>query len=47
MFDQHLEDLKEKGAKVIIAEVNDVVARQLMCRAFKLNMNAEQVICGK
>lgn len=37
---QYLEDLKSKRARIIIADVVDEIARQVMCEAFKLEMTA-------
>ncbi|XP_015177762.1 PREDICTED: receptor-type guanylate cyclase gcy-4-like isoform X2 [Polistes dominula] len=37
-----LQDLKQKRAKIIIADVYDKVARQVMCEAYKLEMTAVQ-----
>ncbi|XP_033330257.2 uncharacterized protein LOC117222594 [Megalopta genalis] len=39
---KYLQDLKEKKAKIIIADVNDQVARQVMCEASRLEMTAAQ-----
>ncbi|KAK0157842.1 hypothetical protein PV328_011532 [Microctonus aethiopoides] len=39
---QYLLDLKQNRARIIIADVYDVVARQVMCEAFKLEMTAVQ-----
>ena len=39
-----MQDLKQKKAKIIIADVYDQVARQVMCEAYKLEMTAVQVI---
>jgi len=36
--------LKEKRARIIIADVYGEVARQVMCEAYKLEMTAVQVI---
>lgn len=41
---QYLQDLKERRAKIIIADVYDEVARQVMCEAYKLKMTAVEVI---
>ncbi|XP_029161523.1 receptor-type guanylate cyclase gcy-5-like [Nylanderia fulva] len=38
----YLQDLKEKRARIIIADVYDEVARQVMCQAYKLEMTAIQ-----
>ncbi|XP_030749572.1 atrial natriuretic peptide receptor 2-like isoform X2 [Sitophilus oryzae] len=35
---RYLEDLREKRARIIIADVVDEIARQVMCEAYKLNM---------
>lgn len=40
---QYLQDLKQKRAKIIISDVNDQVARQVMCEAYRLQMTAVQV----
>ncbi|XP_076647965.1 uncharacterized protein LOC143356288 [Halictus rubicundus] len=37
---KYLQDLKDKKAKIIIADVNDQVARQVMCEASRLEMTA-------
>ncbi|KAI4493175.1 hypothetical protein M0802_009592 [Mischocyttarus mexicanus] len=37
-----LQDLKQKRAKIIIADVYDKVARQVMCEAYKLELTAVQ-----
>ncbi|XP_043673459.1 uncharacterized protein LOC122631609 isoform X2 [Vespula pensylvanica] len=37
-----LQDLKQKRARIIIADVYDQVARQVMCEAYKLEMTAVQ-----
>ncbi|XP_014611297.1 PREDICTED: receptor-type guanylate cyclase gcy-4-like isoform X1 [Polistes canadensis] len=37
-----LQDLKQKRAKIIIADVYDKVAREVMCEAYKLEMTAVQ-----
>ncbi|XP_033208855.1 uncharacterized protein LOC117167784 isoform X3 [Belonocnema kinseyi] len=39
---KYLHDLKQKRARIIIADVNDQVARQVLCEAYKLEMSAEQ-----
>ena len=39
-----MQDLKQKRARIIIADVNDQVARQVLCEAYKLEMTATQVI---
>ncbi|XP_077272002.1 uncharacterized protein LOC143902726 [Temnothorax americanus] len=39
---KYLQDLKEKRAKIIIADVYGEVARQVMCEAYKLEMTAVQ-----
>ncbi|XP_043507447.1 uncharacterized protein LOC122527382 isoform X1 [Frieseomelitta varia] len=39
---KYLQDLKQKKAKIIIADVYDQVARQVMCEAYKLEMTAVQ-----
>ncbi|XP_015433610.1 PREDICTED: uncharacterized protein LOC107189564 [Dufourea novaeangliae] len=39
---KYLQDLKQKKAKIIIADVNDQVARQAMCEAYRLQMTAFQ-----
>ncbi|XP_054006339.1 uncharacterized protein LOC128891132 [Hylaeus anthracinus] len=39
---KHLQDLKQKKAKIIIADVYDQVARQVMCEAYRLKMTAAQ-----
>nr|XP_042909123.1 gamma-aminobutyric acid type B receptor subunit 1 isoform X2 [Parasteatoda tepidariorum] len=36
----YLEDLKEKGAKIIIGDFYDYAARAVMCEAYKLGMTA-------
>ncbi|VEN45528.1 unnamed protein product, partial [Callosobruchus maculatus] len=38
----HLEDLKSKRARIIIADVVDDVARVVMCEAYKMEMTAKQ-----
>uniref|UniRef100_A0A182QRN7 receptor protein-tyrosine kinase n=1 Tax=Anopheles farauti TaxID=69004 RepID=A0A182QRN7_9DIPT len=38
---RYLLDLKSKNAKIIIADVDDKVARVIMCEAYKLEMTAE------
>lgn len=43
MYLQYLDDLKEKRARIIIADTNDKVARQVMCEAYLLEMTAVQV----
>lgn len=40
---QYLEDLKQKRARIIISDVYDQVARQVMCEAYRLEMTAVQV----
>lgn len=40
---QYLQELEQKRARIIIADVYDVVARQVMCEAYKLQMTAHQV----
>ncbi|XP_061510796.1 uncharacterized protein LOC4578387 [Anopheles gambiae] len=40
-MNQYLLDLKSKSAKIIIADVDDKVARVIMCEAYKLEMTAE------
>lgn len=42
VFYQHLEDLKRRHLKIIIADVYDEVARTLMCEAYKLGMTARE-----
>ncbi|XP_071557353.1 uncharacterized protein [Temnothorax nylanderi] len=42
MMTKYLQDLKEKRAKIIIADVYGEVARQVMCEAYKLEMTAVQ-----
>lgn len=37
-----MEDLKRNRAKIIIADVNDEVARTVMCDAYKLGMTARE-----
>ncbi|XP_008543958.2 uncharacterized protein LOC103568771 [Microplitis demolitor] len=37
---EYLEDLKKIRAKIIIADVYDTIARQVMCEAYKLKMTA-------
>ncbi|XP_074115403.1 uncharacterized protein LOC141538040 isoform X1 [Cotesia typhae] len=37
---EYLEDLKQIRAKIIIADVYDTIARQVMCEAYKLKMTA-------
>lgn len=44
IISQYLQDLKQKKAKIIIADVYDQVARQVMCEAYRLEMTAVQVI---
>ncbi|XP_011137908.1 uncharacterized LOC105182277 isoform X1 [Harpegnathos saltator] len=39
---KYLQDLKERRAKIIIADVYDGVVRQVMCEAYKLDMTAVQ-----
>ncbi|XP_068980549.1 uncharacterized protein [Bombus flavifrons] len=39
---KYLQDLKQKKAKIIIADVYDQVARQVMCEAYRLEMTAVQ-----
>ncbi|XP_012262718.2 uncharacterized protein LOC105689915 isoform X2 [Athalia rosae] len=39
---RYLENLKKKRAKIIIADVYDEVARQVMCEAYKLKMTAQE-----
>ncbi|XP_012274072.1 uncharacterized protein LOC105696282 isoform X2 [Orussus abietinus] len=39
---RYLQDLKQKRARIIIADVYDEVARQVMCQAHKLEMTATQ-----
>lgn len=39
---KHLEDLKSKRARIIIADVIDEVARSVMCEAYKMDMTAKQ-----
>ncbi|XP_011298958.1 uncharacterized protein [Fopius arisanus] len=39
---QYLLDLKRKRARIIIADVYDTVARQIMCQAYKLQMMPAQ-----
>ncbi|XP_076285290.1 uncharacterized protein LOC143211458 [Lasioglossum baleicum] len=39
---KYLQDLKDKRAKIIIADVNDQIARQVMCEASRLEMTAAQ-----
>ncbi|XP_024935475.1 uncharacterized protein LOC107275141 isoform X2 [Cephus cinctus] len=39
---RYLQQLKENRAKIIIADVNDQVARQVMCEAYRLGMTAVQ-----
>lgn len=39
---KYLQELKEKRARIIIADVNDQVARQVMCEAYKLQMTGAQ-----
>jgi len=38
----YLEDLKERGAKVIIADFYEPAARHIMCQAYKLSMTQAQ-----
>uniref|UniRef100_A0A182PFP9 receptor protein-tyrosine kinase n=1 Tax=Anopheles epiroticus TaxID=199890 RepID=A0A182PFP9_9DIPT len=40
-MNRYLLDLKSKSAKIIIADVDDKVARVIMCEAYKLEMTAE------
>ncbi|XP_076631100.1 uncharacterized protein LOC143346666 [Colletes latitarsis] len=42
MMTKYLQDLKQKKAKIIIADVYDQVARQVMCEAYRLEMTAVQ-----
>ena len=35
---QYLKDLKESGAKVILADFYEPAARHVMCQAFRLEM---------
>ncbi|EZA52311.1 Insulin receptor [Ooceraea biroi] len=42
MMTKYLQDLKEKRARIIIADVYGEVARQVMCEAYKLEMTAVQ-----
>ncbi|XP_032691676.1 uncharacterized protein LOC116854152 isoform X2 [Odontomachus brunneus] len=42
MMTKYLQDLKDRKAKIIIADVYDEVARQVMCEAYKLKMTAVQ-----
>ncbi|KAJ8951813.1 hypothetical protein NQ318_019786 [Aromia moschata] len=39
---RYLEDLKDKRARIIIADVVDDVARAVMCEAYKLKMTAKE-----
>ncbi|XP_076766818.1 uncharacterized protein LOC143433365 [Xylocopa sonorina] len=39
---KYLQDLKHKKAKIIIADIYDQVARQVMCEAYRLEMTAVQ-----
>ncbi|XP_017753016.1 PREDICTED: uncharacterized protein LOC108545751 [Eufriesea mexicana] len=39
---KYLQDLKQKKAKIIIADVYDQIARQVMCEAYRLEMTAIQ-----
>ncbi|KOC65570.1 Insulin-like peptide receptor [Habropoda laboriosa] len=39
---KYLQDFKQKKAKIIIADVYDQVARQVMCEAYRLKMTAVQ-----
>ncbi|XP_012229636.1 uncharacterized isoform X1 [Linepithema humile] len=39
---KYLQDLKDKRARIIIADVYNEVARQVMCEAYKLDMTATQ-----
>ena len=39
---QYLKDLKERGAKVIIADFYEPAARHIMCQAFRLDMTQAQ-----
>ncbi|XP_034938536.1 uncharacterized protein [Chelonus insularis] len=39
---QYLADLKTKRARIIIADIYDKAAREVMCEAFKLEMTAEK-----
>ncbi|XP_076270946.1 uncharacterized protein LOC143202875 isoform X1 [Rhynchophorus ferrugineus] len=39
---RYLEDLREKRARIIIADVVDEIARQVMCEAYKLNMTGAE-----
>ncbi|CAK9812828.1 Insulin-like peptide receptor [Anthophora plagiata] len=39
---KYLQDFKQKKAKIIIADVYDQVARQVMCEAYRLEMTAVQ-----
>ena len=42
---QYLKDLKERGAKVIIADFYEPAARHIMCQAYKLSMTQAEVSC--
>ena len=39
---QYLRDLKERGAKVIIADFYEPAARHIMCQAYRLEMTQAQ-----
>ena len=39
---QYLKDLKERGAKVIIADFYEPAARHIMCQAYRLEMTQAQ-----
>lgn len=41
-MNRYLEDLKRKRARIIIADVYDEVARNVMCEAYKLGMTAQE-----
>ena len=40
-----MKDLKEKGAKVILADFYEPAARHIMCQAYKLSMTQAEVSC--
>ena len=42
LFFQYLKDLKEKGAKIILADFYEPAARHVMCQAHKLSMTQAQ-----
>ena len=42
VISQYLRDLKERGAKVIIADFYEPAARHIMCQAYRLEMTQAQ-----